>query len=243
MKLIKLNAIDSTNDFLKGLSNAQTLENFTVVTAENQTRGKGQMGAKWYSEIGKNLITSILIKYILRNNSEIFQLNFAISLAICDGLNHFKIPKLSIKWPNDIMSDDKKIAGILIENSIKSDSSIVSVVGFGININQTNFESLPKASSLKNIMNQDFDKNAILDKVYDAILNRIQQIQNKSENQLFKEYNDKLFKKRIMMPFENNENKKFMGIIQGVSQQGKLQIILENDEVREYDVKEISMLY
>ncbi len=243
MKLIKLDAIDSTNDFLKGLLNAQTLENFTVVTAENQTNGKGQMGAKWVSEIGKNLITSILIKDILLNHSEIFQLNFAIALAICDGLNHFEIPKLSIKWPNDIMSDDKKIAGILIENSIKSDSSIVSVVGFGININQTNFENLPKASSLKNIMNKDLDKNEILDKVYNAILNRIEQLQNKFENQLFDEYNDKLFKKRMMMPFENIENEKFMGIIQGVSPQGKLKMILENDEVREYEIKEISMLY
>ena len=65
MKLIKLDAIDSTNEFLKGLSNKQELENFTVVTAENQTKGKGQMGAVWASEAGKNLILSVLVKDFL----------------------------------------------------------------------------------------------------------------------------------------------------------------------------------
>ena len=243
MKLIKLDAIDSTNDFLKGLSNAQTLENFTVVTAENQSKGKGQMGAKWVSETGKNLIVSILIKNILKKKSQIFNLNFAIALSILDALIPYKIPKLTIKWPNDIMSDDKKIAGILIENSIKSDKSIVSVIGIGININQSNFDNLPKASSLKNIMNQDFDKDEILNKVYSAILNRIEQLQIKSENKLLDDYNDKLFKKGIIMPFENKENEKFMGIIQEVTKQGKLKMILENDKVREYYIKEISMLF
>ena len=86
MKLIKLDAIDSTNDFLKALSGKQLLENFTVVSAENQTNGKGQMGAKWDSEIGKNLIVSVLIKDVLKNNTEIFDLNVAIALAIISSL-------------------------------------------------------------------------------------------------------------------------------------------------------------
>ncbi len=243
MKLIKLDAIDSTNDFLKGLSNVQTLENYTVVTAENQTHGRGQMGAKWVSESGKNLIVSILIKDVLNDNLEIFDLNFAIALAICDGLEHFKIPKISIKWPNDIMSDDKKIGGILIENSIKSDNSILSIVGFGININQTNFDDLPKASSLKKIMYKDFDKQQILTHVYDSILVRINQLQNTTSNQLFEDFNSKLFKKDVIMPFENNFNQKFMGIIQGVSHFGKLQLLLEDDLLSEFDIKEIAMLY
>ena len=243
MKLIKLDAIDSTNDFLKGLSNAQNLKNFTIVTAENQTKGKGQMGSKWVSEIGKNLICSILIKNILRNNFEIFDLNFAIALAIYDALEQFKIPKLSIKWPNDIMSGDKKIGGILIENIIKSDNSILSIVGFGININQTNFDNLPKASSLKNIMNQEFDKLKILASIYDSILLRINCLQNNKEDQLFEDFNNKLFKKGITMPFENSKQEKFMGIVKGVSHQGKLQLFLENDLISEFDIRAISMLY
>src|SRR6218665_3951820 len=114
MKVIKLDAIDSTNEFLKELLSKQTVENFTVVTAENQTKGKGQMGAVWNSEVGKNLIMSVLIKDFFTGSSVIYNLNIAVSLAVIQSLQEKKIPKLSIKWPNDIMSDPKKIGGILI---------------------------------------------------------------------------------------------------------------------------------
>ena len=82
MKLIKLNAIDSTNDYLKKISRNQLLDNFTVVTADCQTKGKGQMGSVWESEVGKNLIVSILIKDILTESNQIFDLNVAVAVAI-----------------------------------------------------------------------------------------------------------------------------------------------------------------
>ena len=86
MKLIKLDAIDSTNEFLKGLANKQELENFTVVTAENQTKGKGQMGAVWPSEAGKNLIMSVLVKDFLSDIEQVYNLNIAVSLAVIEAL-------------------------------------------------------------------------------------------------------------------------------------------------------------
>ncbi len=241
MKLIKLDAIDSTNDFLKGLSNNQLVENFTVVTAESQTNGKGQMGAKWVSEIGKNLIVSVLIKDFLKSNSEIFDLNAVIAISILEALNDFKIPKSSIKWPNDIMSDDKKIAGILIENILKSDGTINSIIGFGLNVNQTNFQDLPKASSLKNVMNYDFDKNEVLSRILECIQKNILELQNPSK--IWGIYNDQLFKKGKIMPFEDQSGNKFMGIIKQVAQNGKLQLLLENDIISEFGIKEITMLY
>src|SRR4051812_14072234 len=115
MKLIKLDAIDSTNDFLKSLSSQDELENFTVVTAENQTKGKGQMGAKWQSESGKNLIMSVLVKDFLFDNEQVFNLSIIVATSVIEVLKTFDIPELSIKWPNDIMSYTKKIGGILIE--------------------------------------------------------------------------------------------------------------------------------
>ena len=146
MNVIKLDAIDSTNEFLKRFLNEQNVENYTVITAENQTKGKGQMGAVWESETGKNLIMSILIKDFITDINQIFNLNCIVSLSVIQVLQQYSIPKLSIKWPNDIMSDTKKIGGILIENSIKNDGTIFSVVGLGLNCNQTNFEHLPRAS-------------------------------------------------------------------------------------------------
>ncbi|MDG2433324.1 biotin--[acetyl-CoA-carboxylase] ligase, partial [Flavobacterium sp.] len=109
MKLIKLDAIDSTNEFMKELSKSQQLENFTVVTAENQTKGKGQMGSIWDSETGKNLTMSVFVKETILDINHIFTLNIAVALAIYTALETVNIPALSIKWPNDIMSYNFKI--------------------------------------------------------------------------------------------------------------------------------------
>ncbi|MCI9845639.1 biotin--[acetyl-CoA-carboxylase] ligase [Flavobacterium pectinovorum] len=242
MKLIKLDAIDSTNDFLKALSSQDELDNFTVITAENQTKGKGQMGAKWESESGKNLIMSVLVKDFLYDNEQVFNMSIIVSLAVIETLKALNIPDLSVKWPNDIMSYNKKIGGILIENTIKSDGRIVSVVGLGLNVNQTNFQYLPHASSLKVVCNVEFDKNSLLFLIVEKIKRNIELWETNS-TAFWKEYFNTLFRKGVPMPFKNLENQNFMGIIQGVSSIGKLQILLENDSVSEFDIKEIQMLY
>lgn len=242
MKVIKLDAIDSTNDFLKSLSVTQQVENFTVVTAENQTKGKGQMGSEWVSESGKNLIMSVLVRDFLLETNAIFNLNIAVSMAVISALESFKIPNLSIKWPNDILSDTKKIGGILIENSLKSDTSIVSIVGLGLNVNQINFENLPKASSLAEVCDKTFDKEEILYEILDHLERNIL-FWNQKSLSLKNEYTNRLFKKGIPMPFQNRNEMNFMGIIQGISAYGKLKILLEDDKVQEFDIKEIQMLY
>ncbi|TDW52225.1 BirA family biotin operon repressor/biotin-[acetyl-CoA-carboxylase] ligase [Flavobacterium sp. 270] len=242
MKLIKLDAIDSTNDFLKSLFSQDELENFTVVTAENQTKGKGQMGAKWQSESGKNLIMSALVKDFLFDNEQVFNLSIIVAMSVIEVLKTFDIPELSIKWPNDIMSYTKKIGGILIENTIKSDGRIVSVVGLGLNVNQTNFDELPNASSLAVISGHDFDKEILPALIIEKIQQNIDLWKNDSED-FSKNYFNNLFRKGIPMPFKNTANQNFMGIIQGVSAIGKLQVLLEDDSISEFDIKEIQMLY
>ena len=242
MKLIKLDAIDSTNEFLKGISTQQDLENFTVVTAENQTNGKGQMGAVWNSEVGKNLIMSILVKDYLEDINTIFNLNIAIAMAVITTLKKNTIPDLSIKWPNDILSANKKIGGILIENSIKSDGTILSVVGLGLNVNQTNFEGLPKASSLAVIAGHEFDKEMLLFEIVANIEKNIAESKY-NLNSLREQFINSLFKKDIPMPFTNQKEERFMGIIQGISPIGRLQVLLADDSVVEFDIKEIQMLY
>lgn len=242
MKLIKLDAIDSTNEFLKGLSSTQLLENFTVVTAENQTKGKGQMGSIWLSESGKNLILSVLIKDVLHHNTKLFCINRIVAVSIIEALQDFNIPGLSIKWPNDIMSYNKKIGGILIENILKNKGVIHSIVGLGLNVNQTDFGQLPKASSLAVVCKTTFDKNEILIKIMDVLESNCH-LFTKNKNSFFSEYSEKLFKKGVPMPFLDSNKHHFMGIIQGVSPNGKLQILLANDSISEFDIKEIQMLY
>ena len=242
MKLIKLDAIYSTNEFLKGLSNNQLVENFTVVTAESQTQGKGQMGSVWVSEASKNLIMSVLVRDFVTDINKIFDVNIVVSVSIIKALEDFNIPELSIKWPNDIMSYNKKIGGILIENSIKSNGEIVSIVGLGLNVNQTDFEHLPRASSLAAICNTTFDKEEILLKIIEELEHNILfWKQNKKSLRL--DYTNSIFKKGIPMPFSGVNQQNFMGIIQGVSRIGKLNILLEDDNVSQFDIKEIQMLY
>lgn len=243
MQLIKLDAIDSTNDYLKKLSAASHVENFTVVSTEKQTNGRGQMGSKWISEAGKNLTMSILIKDILTDINGIYNLNIAVTLGVIKSLEKYNIPKLSIKWPNDILSDNKKIGGILIENSIKTSGEILSIVGIGLNINQKNFDGLPKASSLSVIMESEFDKDEILKELLSNIKINTGRLMNSEATRLWTDYNGKLYKKGIPMPFEDLEKQQFMGIIQGVSDDGRLQLLLENDNIKLFGIKEIQMLY
>jgi biotin-[acetyl-CoA-carboxylase] ligase BirA-like protein len=246
MKLIKLDAIDSTNDFLKALSSQEELDNFTVVTAENQTKGKGQMGAKWQSESGKNLIMSALVKDFLYSNEHVFNLSIIVSLSVIEVLKSLNIPDLCIKWPNDIMSYNKKVGGILIENTLKSDGRIVSVVGLGLNVNQTNYDELPNASSLAVISGHTFDKEILPALIIEKIEQKIESWEDNSSS-FWNEYFNTLFRKGVPMPFKNltseSSGQNFMGIIQGVSSVGKIQILLEDDSVSEFDIKEVQMLY
>ncbi|MFA9191288.1 biotin--[acetyl-CoA-carboxylase] ligase [Flavobacterium sp. FZUC8N2.13] len=242
MKLIKLDAIDSTNDFLKGLSNTQELENYTVVTAENQTKGKGQMGAVWDSEKSKNLIMSVFVKDLLVGVDEIYQLNVATALAVIQVLKTFDIQNLSIKWPNDIMSANFKLAGILIENNFKSDRTITTIIGIGLNVNQTNFDNLPKASSMAVVANSNFDKDQLVFLIVERLKVNFELLASNSQI-LWDNYMEFLFKKEVPMPFSINNGKPFMGIIKGVSNNGKLILLLENDTVVQYGLKEILMLY
>lgn len=244
MKLIKLDAIDSTNDFLKELLATNNPENFTVVTTESQKKGKGQMGSVWVSEIGKNLTFSILIKNFSSNVDRIYVLNIAVATAIISVLNKHNIPNLNIKWPNDIMADGKKVGGILIENSIKSSNQLDSIIGIGLNVNQQNFENLPKASSISLVADRYFDKDQLLIEIVEEIKRSTENLSDSSvENTLWNNYLELLFKKGVPMPFENSRQERFMGIIQNVNKTGQLELLLEDDSVQTYGIKEIQMLY
>jgi BirA family transcriptional regulator, biotin operon repressor / biotin---[acetyl-CoA-carboxylase] ligase len=243
MNLIKLDATDSTNDYLKSLSSKNVLENFTIITAQSQNKGRGQMGASWISEAGKNLIMSVLIKDILKNADEIFHLNVAVTLAIIQSLAECNLPILSIKWPNDIMSDNKKVCGILIENSFKHDSKIESVVGIGLNVNQKSFDNLPKASSMASIMEKEFDLDTILENIVFHIKQNCNLIISNDSEKLWNDFHSYLFKIKVPMPFEDANQNRFMGIIQGVTNDGKLEILLEDESVKAFRIKEIQLLY
>jgi BirA family biotin operon repressor/biotin-[acetyl-CoA-carboxylase] ligase len=242
MDIIKLSAINSTNDYLKELIAKQVVTNFTVVMSKSQTNGKGQMGSVWISESGKNLTFSVLIRDLIVDVKQLYTLNIVVSLAIISVLEKYKIPSVTIKWPNDIMSGNHKIGGILIENSFKSDGEVFSIVGIGLNINQINFENLPNGSSLKCKTGVDYDLDELLDEFCVSIRQFVSKIRTQADS-IWNSYHQKLFKIGIPMAFENKKGEKFMGIIQHVSPEGLLNVLLEDDSVVSFGIKEIRMLY
>lgn len=239
MSIIKLNATSSTNDYLKTLSKNQSLKNYTVVLADEQTNGRGQMGTTWSSEKGKNLIMSILIKNVMSDIQHIFYLNMAVSLSVVQVLESLKLENIAIKWPNDIMAGNKKIAGILIENTIKPDNCIDTIIGIGLNVNQDNFNNLPKATSLYCYCGKTFNIEEICKQIIAVLQNNVSKL---LENHTFqKEYHQYLYRKDIPSVFSVN-NSQFMGIIVGVNSEGKLQIKDETDTVTNYSLKEVALL-
>jgi len=239
MQIIKLNAIDSTNQYLHDLISQISLEDFAVVTARYQTKGRGQRATIWQSEKDKNLIISILKKEIDLNPQHQFLLNIVVSLAVFKTLQAFKIPKLSIKWPNDILSHDKKIGGILIELILKKNTIDKAIIGIGLNINQTTFKDLPSASSLQNITGIHYDLDELLHKLLD---NFKYYFSIKNTVELWTTYENILFRKDKPSTFVSLNGDLFSGIIKGVSQRGKLMVKTENF-IEEFDLKSIKLLY
>ena len=243
MRIIKLDAIDSTNRFLKALSAQESCENFTVVSTESQTEGKGQRGSGWTSEAGKNLAFSVLYNQKIEEISSLFTLNIIVALSVVEGLKTVSNLNFAIKWPNDILAENKKIAGILIENTFKNSNEVQSIIGIGLNVNQSQFENLPQASSLFLLENQLFDRETLLISIVNRLEFNLNQLENLKEDYFWNTYHAILFKKEVVSTFESALGNRFVGKIQKVTKDGKLEVLLEDDSITFFDVKEVKMLY
>ena len=242
MRIIKLNAIDSTNLFLRSLSIDTNVEDFTVVVAKHQTKGRGQMGTVWSSQDAKNLTFSVFKRFDNLKLDQHFVISMIASLAVINTLKKLNLPKLSVKWPNDILSANKKICGILIENVIKQNNVSATVVGIGLNVNQVNFSNLPQASSLLNVTGISYD----LDELLQSILKELEILFDLVESNHFKTikttYESYLFRKDKPSTFKNEEGL-FSGFIKGVSNEGLLEVLLEDNILKTFDLKTIKLLY
>lgn len=243
MPIIKLDATDSTNAYLKKLIASSSSQDFTVVVAKNQLKGRGQMGTQWMSEEGKNLTFSVLKQNNDLSSDNTFLLNIIVSLAIFNCLNNLRVPDLKIKWPNDILSGTFKICGILIENIISGNKMKSSVIGIGLNTNQTFFHNVPNASSLKLLLGKTFDLDELLEALLNSLEATFQSVQKTGIEKLWEVYSENLFRKDKPSTFEDSNKKKFMGFIRGVSLEGKLIIALEDDIKKEFGFKEVTLLY
>ncbi len=242
MKIIKIDATRSTNAFLRQYNLDSAVNNMIGVRAHKQTHGRGQMGTKWNSADYKNLMISYLIPNLKVKPNYVFAISMLSSIAVLETLNDLEIPKLSIKWPNDILSGRKKICGILIETSFKEVYINSTIIGIGININQTEFENLPKASSLKLITGLNYSIDEVCDRLTKKIeLIREQLLQLDIET-LKTNYYSKLLGYQKVQSFEFPDRSKAAGVITSVSNSGLLTIKFESSK-QTFDLKQIKQLY
>ncbi len=188
--LIKLEEVDSTNTYLSNLAAKEKLPDGTVVWAAHQYAGKGQRGNSWLVDKNMNLTFSILYYPTLMSIDKQFLLSQAISLGVCDYIST-QCKQVKIKWPNDLYVSNKKIGGLLIENTIKGDSISQVVIGVGLNINQELFDlSLKTATSLRLENDGAYNLNDELT----ALLTFIERRYLQWKNNLFSTINDQYLK-------------------------------------------------
>ena len=236
---IKLDETVSTNDFLFDLDKMKFIDSNIVVTAKFQKSGRGKKIRKWESKKGKNLLMSILFKHKLKFNEQ-FNFSIIVSLALKDLLTEILDDEVFIKWPNDIIVKDKKIAGFIIEN--KSSNSVIhtSVLGIGLNINQSLFQAyVPKATSIIKLIKKESDIDSIKDKLL-LYLEKYYLSENALAENLNK-YNDCLYAKNIDLKFKSKNNT-FNGRIQRVIDSGNIVIKTAKNE-KSVELNDLEYIY
>ena len=278
LNYVHLEQIDSTNAYLQRKQSEADIRNW-VVSADEQTAGKGMGSNGWESEVGKNLTFSLVLDMGFLPAERQFLLSEAVPLGIIevldkllegidtlasssmsyrvqrasvsmddearkcfafDGVND--IPsKLQIKWPNDIVYDGHKLAGILINSTIKTHMMDVSIIGIGLNVNQMQFQDWPTHPiSLKQITGKDYDLHPLMEQIAERILIKIAQL--KSDPAVIEqEYLTRLFRYRTWAEYEVN-GKVLRLFMTGIDAFGRLQLVDEAQRTYSFDIKEIKFV-
>lgn len=241
-RIIRLEETDSTNRYLKQLVREERPEEGSLVIADYQTEGRGQMGNSWYSGRGDNLLFSLLIYPRQLPANESFILSRVTSLALKNLLDSFT-DDIRIKWPNDIYWKDKKIAGILIENDIQGKEIDNTVIGIGLNVNQQIFPvDLANPVSLRQITGIQHNREHLLELFMREFFLLYRDLQEGLKMDIEDEYMLDLYRVNDYYWFEDSTGR-FKAIIETVLSSGHLVLrTLDSDEQRRYAFKEVSFM-
>ena len=241
LKYVHLEQIDSTNAYLQRMQSEADIRNW-VVSADEQTAGKGMGSNGWESEVGKNLTFSLALDMGFLPAERQFLLSKAVPLGIIEVLDGI-VPaeKLSIKWPNDIFYESHKLAGILINSTIKANMMDVSIIGIGLNVNQMQFQDWPTHPiSLKQITGKSYELQPLMEHITEHILYKVEQL--KSNPALSEQdYLKRLFRYRTWADYEVN-GKDLRLLMTGIDSFGRLMLIDEENNSYCFDIKEIKFI-
>jgi len=229
----------STNDLAIDKSHEPAMPEGTVIVTDNQTAGRGQRGNTWKASPGMNLTFSVILKPTFLDLRDQFYLNIVTSLAVHDFLQTKTEAEITVKWPNDVFVNSKKICGILIENQLKGNRFTNTVIGIGLNINQQEFDS-PTATSLTLVTSRVFALPEELQQLLSHLEARYLELVHGNVKKLMNRYLEVLHWHNSAHRF-SSRGETFEGIIRGVDDVGRLRIEVDGD-VRLFVEKEIVYL-
>ncbi len=238
--IINVDAVNSTNTYAKELIVNKEITSNAVILTQDQLRGRGQQHNVWESEKHKNLTISIVLFPCFLPAQYQFYLSMVIALSVYDYLICY-LTDVTVKWPNDIYTGDKKISGILIENTISGGNLKYAICGIGLNINQKKFYSnAPNPISLASCTGKTYDLNGAFQNLLQCVEKRYRQLEQHHLHQLKSDYLNVLYRKDELHLFQDNKGV-FKGIITGITDFGQL-CIMTNGFERIYNFKEVKFL-
>ena len=238
--MLKVNQTLSTNNLLWEMLTIQTYQNGFSIIAEAQTKGKGQKGNSWFAAPGKNLTCSILVNPNL-DTKKVFFLNIIASLSIQKTLEDYKI-YAKVKWPNDIMVKDQKIAGILIENQVQGLKIKNTVIGIGLNTNQTDFPGTRPITSLQSELGKNFKIEEVFKKLYQYLDYFFDILVQQNFDFLESQYLQHMYRYNTWNEFSTKQLGRFSGAIQGIDDHGRLKLKTIEGKTLNFDFQTIQFL-
>jgi BirA family biotin operon repressor/biotin-[acetyl-CoA-carboxylase] ligase len=236
--LIHLVSVDSTNKYAAGILHNEQVTEGTVILADVQTHGKGQGKNIWLSDKGLNLLCSIVLKPDFLPAYKQFYLSMCVATGIHDCLADLGV-RPQVKWPNDILINGKKVAGILIENTILSHNLFTSIIGIGLNVNQISFPAgIPNPASLAGETGKTYDVPHLLEQMLPFLQKRLNKLYAEDFAGVKSQYLNTLWLLNTRALFTDHQGK-FEGRIVDVAESGELVILTSAGETRIYGFKEV----
>jgi len=238
---IHLQTTDSTNAYLQRMQPEADIRNL-VVSTDEQTAGKGMGTNGWESAKGQNLTFSLALDTSFLPAGRQFLLSEAVPLGIVEVLDGFlPVEKLFIKWPNDIYYDGHKLAGILINSTIKANMMNTSIIGIGLNVNQMKFQDWPTHPiSLKQITGKDYELQPLLEQIAESIVAEVERLK-KNSPAIEQDYLSRLFHYRTWADYWVGE-KTLRLFMTGIDPFGRLLLVDETSKPYCFDIKEIKFV-